>query len=356
MLYIDAEMYDEATMPVVVSTAAVKQEGLVSESSAVHAQPALAMHQPVQSDAQRGSEEQGITKIVQRSQGFATLVRQRQTHDRSGFALFIGGTIQGLQAVERTTAETLLRLIHARSACSLGAKAFRTKLRLAVVGRYAANFKAEREVRREREWLGLAIGCEVHMVSGIHTKALACFDSSISGAIHLSLSMDLAGMMEKFRGCLRKVILQRVTWPPLRGEPSSEAKRYRIHAISSLVVGWGRASRLQRAAILLALPMGDWRRTDRVEVDLSLHHTELPDKKAFLTRFADSLANGLSWNKSAKYPRHRWFGAEESISQPCLMQACHGLLAPAYAEFCKQFDKPKVASASVISLILPRPP
>lgn len=101
---------------------------------------------------------------------------------------------------------------------------------------------------------------------------------------------------------------------------------------------------MQRRALLQLLPSGDWRNRQQVEVYVHPSMVELPDKDAFATRIANSLSQGLAWHKFAIYPRHRWLGCEAAISQPTLLDACHGLLFPTYEKFCATVGKLRQAT------------
>ena len=255
------------------------------------------------------------------------------------FFIIMGDTFTGLQACDRTTAEVLKFLIQQRSGASLGARAFASKARVATVDHYAAILKAERSLKMDLDCLSLVVGCEAHSVAGIHTKAMALMDADISGALHLALAVEMAGTMAKFQESIKQTVIARLVWPPARGQPPAAATLYRLRCIQALTIGWTRSSTMQRRALLRLLPLGDWRKRDCVEIFVDESVEELPPKEDFAWNIANSLTQGLAWHKLAKYPRSRWLGCEAAISQPILLDACHGLLRPSFEHFCMSVGK-----------------
>ena len=98
---------------------------------------------------------------------------------------------------------------------------------------------------------------------------------------------------------------------------------------------------MRKKALLSMLPVGDWRKRDIVEVYMSplIERISIADKDRAASAVASSLAQGLAWHKLVIYPRHRWLGCEAAISQPTILEACHGLLRPAYQQFCAMVGK-----------------
>lgn len=349
VFYVDYERYDEATMPVTterVAPASANRSSVPSGSEL--AKPIRTLMSQVALGEPRG-KEQGTTKIVQSLQTYGMLVKRKPgPGDEQGGQYFciLGDSFTNLQACDRTTGEVLKFLIQQRSACSLGAKAFSGKARLVTVDHYAANFKAERSLKRDLGWLSLVVGCEAHTIANLHSKTMQLIDQDITGALHLALAVEMAGMMSKFRASLTEVIAQRLTWPPLRGTPSHAAAQHRLRCIQALTIGWTRSSTQQRRALLCLLPLGDWRLRDRVEAYANDVADGLPEKETFVANIASSLTQGLAWHKLAKYPRSRWLGCEAAIAQPALLDACHGLLRPAFELFCKKLGAKVAVSAS----------
>ena len=123
-------------------------------------------------------------------------------------------------------------------------------------------------------------------------------------------------MMDNFRQCFREVIAKNLVWPPLATSPC---------AIVSGAVHQGTHQ---------ALPAGDWRTKDRVEVYFPLSGTVVRLRRSVVHLVARGLTRAITWHKLAIYPRHRWLGCEAATSQPALLESCHGLLLPACAGFC----------------------
>lgn len=235
---------------------------------------------------------------------------------------------------------------------SLGAKHFETKVRMTTTDRYAANFKAEADLVRDRlGWILLGFGCEAHGVSNIHTKALECVQEDVRGFVNLGLAVRQTGAMLCFRNCLQQVVKDRIVWPPLRGEPPAAATDFRLQAITSLTDGWSRCSALQRRALLQLLPNGDWRKQGVVEVYLHDSLPEPPTKKQFVEEVASSIVRVLTWHKFQVYNQSRWLDAEPAITQPTLIQACHGLLRPTFELFCAKLAPKVVLQCSPLPLV-----
>jgi len=341
VFYVEYDRHDESSMPISVTTT-VKAAGFCGGSSAsACSTKALAVVDQFTTTLP-DSKEIGPAKIVQSIQNFGMVFKKKAapgSSEADAYFLLVGDSLTALQACDRTIAEVLRHLVKLRSCATLGSRPFRSKARMVTVDRFSGNLKAERALQHDLQWLSLVIGCEAHGVARVHTKALGLMDFDISGAMHLALSVTMAGTMQKFKRCVREVIAERLAWPPLRGQPTVDAEQYRLRCICALTNGWSRASSMQRKALLHMLPSGDWRKRNVVEVYVSPEVKNLPDKELLINNFAHSLAQGLAWHKLAVYPRHRWLGCEAAISQPTLLDACHGLLRPAYQKFCKMVGK-----------------
>lgn len=198
---------------------------------------------------------------------------------------------------------------------------------------YAAQLHAERQIKLDRQWLLLLVGCEVHSVGNIHSKTLELLKPTASGILHLGLSMQLGGMMDKFRACLRLEIAERLVWPPVVGQSSLDAARHRLRCIGTMTIGWTKVSAVQRRVILQLLPAGDWR-DYRITTYLRPGQTDIPDEATYRDEVSKSIADALAWHKFAILRQDRWLGAEACVAQPALLALCHRLLELAYERFC----------------------
>ena len=345
--YVDYEKYDEVSMPSSSKSACLSEHGLVTrdaltsdaELAVVPVERQLAMSF-VMSGCNR-DKDTGNTKMVNSTSTFGMLVATKPEADEDKqFFMIFGDTIHGLQCCDKVTARVMRHLIHCRSSCSLGANSFQAKIRCASVDHHPSNLQAERQIQADRGWLSFVIGCEVHTVANIHKHALAPLQSTISGILHLGLSVALGGLMDKFRRCLRSVIAERLDYPPVVGHSSLETTRHRLRAIAAMTIGWSRVSALQRRVILQLLPAGDW--TDvKITTFLRPGETVVPDEATYRAEVSKSMATALVWHKFAIYRQDRWFGAEQCVAQPALLLLCHGLLEPAYERFCQQLGYKK---------------
>lgn len=341
LFYVDYERYDESSMPIWTNQSEDAPGGLLSVggelASTSSASTSLALRQV---RLAQGPEKQGgPTKLVQGASSFGMLVRRKgQGTSASQTFIILGDSLTDLQACDRTTAEVFRFMAHQRSQCSLGARAFKCHVRMVTVDHYAANLKAERALKYDRDWLSLVIGCEARTVAGIHTKVMQLVDYDICGAINLSCSVLIAGFMGKFRACLKTVVKSRLLWPPCPPCGGILPDQLLCTGCVALTIGWSRSSVMQRRALLRLLPCGDWRKHDVVETYVH-PMAELPDRESYAEDIANSLTQGLAWHKFLVYPRHRWLGCEAAISQPTLLAACHGLLEPTVSLFCATVGK-----------------
>ena len=346
VFYVEYERYDESSMPVSIRHSPV--DGFCTESSESGPTSSASTSRQV---AKKGrwalpdtpaQSSSGVTKLVQSIQSYGMLLKKKGGEGGGGqdcYFMVIGDSITPLQAVDRTTAEVFRHLWRSCTCASLAAKGFASKARAVTADHYAAQLKAERVIRNDLKWMSLIVGCEAHKVAQVNGRTMSIVDDTITGAIHLALSTTLSGMTDKFRASLREVIEERLDWPPRFGAPPDDAQRYRRQCIESLTLGWSMTSTWQRRVLLSMLPSGDWRKRDCVEVYLPVNTDPLPEKRVVAADMARGLTRGLAWYRLAIYPRHRWLGCEAAISQPAIIDACHGLLRPAYERFCSKVGK-----------------
>ena len=94
----------------------------------------------------------------------------------------------------------------------------------------------------------------------------------------------------------------------------------------------GEAAAAKRALLLL-LPNGNWRRTDRVEVYVAGTPFQGMSDESLRELVAQGLQFALAATPPSKYPRHRWTGADLAVDSMGLALAVHGLLPRAYLRF-----------------------
>lgn len=351
LLYVDYELYDEASFPLMIAEALKAQGNLASLELATSDSSLATLGQFVAAASRSLGKEPGVAKVVQSISQFAMLMSIQTSADPNdvAFVSVVGESVFGLEAVDRTTAEVTVQLIRQRCMVTLAALHFEDKLRLTMTDHYGANFKAERVRQIElMHWLFLVLGCEAHSTAIVAKRSSnAHFDADISGFKHLASAMAPAGYMNLFRQSLTEVIIERMVWPPLRGEPPLAAIRYRLAAIASLSNEWCGLSALQRRALLQMVPNGDWWTPDVVEWYLHESIVELPAKEHFQKAIAESTVAALCWHKFSEFNGKDWFGLEATVTRPTLIQACHGLMQPAFARFCTKLGAKQVRQLSV---------
>ena len=130
--------------------------------------------------------------------------------------------------------------------------------------------------------------------------------------MHLALSLEQVGMMVKSRQRTRELIVQSLVWPPLRGSPPGDAQSCAVHQVTHqwLVACFHNAPNVR-----------------------SRRRSSLQLKASFTWWRAGSLVQ--SRGASSRFTRDiDGWGCEAGVSQPVLLEASHGLLLSAYAEFC----------------------
>eukprot|EP00959_Pyramimonas_sp_CCMP1952_P443502 9284678-Pyramimonas_sp.AAC.1 len=86
---------------------------------------------------------------------------------------------------------------------------------------------------------------------------------------------------------------------------------------------------------LRKFPNGDWRNRQQVEVwvDVSPEDAAQLDKDKIRKWTAEGIAMGMVSQAFIVYPRHRWTGADQCVSQFLGLELCHGLLSETFAQW-----------------------
>ena len=264
------------------------------------------------------------TKLFATEQGFAMLLKlpDAVTEHLPQYLVLMGKSLSCLQALERTTASSLHQALQAGSVTNNGNLGFRLHCRVTTTDAASENFVAERLVMAQRDeaWSSIHMVCLVHQIAIAHSRTFSLMQSHISGMVNLSLVLATGSAMSTFRDHLSATVRQRLRI--LRGYPPEEATAYRKF-ILDLFCSTGRHRELRRF-LLQALPNGEWRNSDAIEVYVP------PEMDCDEEQLTGSVINGLVIALSGKvfstYPQSRWIGCDIAVDEVGLCEAVHRLL------------------------------
>ena len=335
LLYVDISTYDET--PLVLMT---KHHGFVQSGGNVRDVTSMATENPSVGilDTTEPLQDACVfkdptrCKLFQTQSAVAMLVR---IGDRT--LLVRSASLHWLQALDRTTSETLRRALGLSSGVSPSAEAFKRKVRLVCVDKAGQNNRAEAALALDRpSWTSLTTFCHVHVVSTCHTKTFDLAHDCVSGAIHYALSLSGGAAMMEFRRALREEIAARFVVK--FGRRTQAADDF---AEMSMKYFLSEGSHLhRRRAVLTSLANGDWR--DRGAVHVFVAPGTAIDETRLLTKWCNHVIWALGGKPPSTYPRHRWTGARLAFNEIALLEAVHGLASGALR---RMLGKPSAAVA-----------
>lgn len=152
-----------------------------------------------------------------------------------------------LSAVNRNTAECLTEVISQTMQRLPGLRAFELSfpqvVRMAVIDRYSANFKAERCLRSNRPHPGFAssvFSCDVHKASGAIKQGMALRNDTMSGLVNLALALEGSGMLSQMRRILQDIFQQELVIA--HDFPPPEFQEHRIQVLDVFAPAGGQIS------------------------------------------------------------------------------------------------------------------
>ena len=338
LLYLDNNRYDETPMRVKApggsSTAAGAASGQEAGSGNLHAgavalaplSGSVAPWTPDVGEAAVTIADHG--KLLQTESGYGMLLSINGKH-----CLVRGSTLTHLLNLEACSARCLVAAQRLTSSISPACSKFRLRLRTSTTDRASANLLCERVMSTTlegAEFKGLHLGCDVHVVSRIHTRVMSLADPTVVGVLRHALSLQGGLHMNLFRKALRLEIRSRGGVVVRVGSAPREALQHR-ELMLRLFASHGR-SVLPRRVLLMLLPNGDWR-SRRIEVfvdDVSQLSAAEAERQ-----LANGLVAALAGSTFQVYPRHRWTGADVAFDRCGLLEAVHGLGAGAYRHFLR---------------------
>ena len=252
--------------------------------------------------------------------------------EHADYIALSGTSLVPLRLVDRATGPTLRTCVAEGSPASTWAEHFPVKIRVATTDQALANMSAEKAILHDRgdSWGSLHLPCNMHVVAKAFTKTFSLCEQHISGMVNLALSLSMGGNMGKFREALADVAASRLK--VLKGTPPPEVEAYRSFVLQ--LFGQTGRNVPVKTYLLQALPNGDWRKQDVVEVYIPA--TMDIDKDRIQQRVIQSLVLGLTGVLFRAYPRHRWVGADATTDQVAMLEAVHGLGSAAYRLFLQR--------------------
>lgn len=272
----------------------------------------------------QANETVGVTRILHSENAVYMLVRKQEKT-----ILVQSSNLNWLQVLDRMTGENMKQALADQSIGSSSRELFRRRVRLACTDGGSNNARAERHLVSERDgWVGLQILCNLHAVSGVHTKVFDICKEHVSGFIAVSLSLQGGSNMNTFRKAVMNVIernLQLVVAEAI----SEEAERYR-HLVLDLLVGTRHDTRELRTA-LLRCASGDWRITGKF-----IFHVHGDETRETVVKMLEScFLPYVAGHAPFVWPTHRWTGMERSLRDLGLMACIHNILPEAYSEYVR---------------------
>ena len=324
LMYMDISKYDETPLKL------QQQQMLEAILPSVEAQKASGLAGQFQTKAAT------VAKLLATEHRFLMLLKAEQSIGSEGgsqYLLFAGTTLTALQVLERATGGVLLRALLANNAVSEFSQNYKVQCRCTTTDKYAANAVAERKLAELRggSWVHTHHSCVVHVIATCIGRTMDFYSEDISGLVHFSLSLGVGSAMDRFRKSLIAVVQARLVILP--GAASPEAAKYK-QSVLDLFCTSGTKTSLRRF-LLEALPNGDWRNREQVEVFLAPGIAISRDQ--VVQRVAAGLVLALCGKLFSTYPQHRWLGSEISVSEVGLLEAVHGLASASYDHMLQQW-------------------
>ena len=328
LAYCDQVRHDETPMRV-----AVRDDGCVVQAprqqvSSAGAEAIVEVAQSQSTVVLPVATNTSPAKLLQTEQGWGLLFKLRGT-----YVVLMGDTICDLSLLESATARALAEAQARLSCVTRAATRFRIATRAAALDRAPANDLCERIIQQQRgqPWQRVVLDCTVHLAATGHKLTFLKTElaNDISGMLNVALSVRVGAQFQVFKRCLRSEVQSRLCF--LRGRPPPEATRYRDAMLELFLRGDNTQENAARRAILQAVPIGDWRTQDRIEIYIPGDVEVDPD--SYAESISAALEMGLCRAPFSLYPRHRWTGADKSVSDLGLVESFGGLLTAAYRRF-----------------------
>eukprot|EP00971_Amphidinium_carterae_P110152 2182108-Amphidinium_carterae.2 len=327
VLYLDLCSYDETPMVASIKSSSISRLKPTQSTTMSTFQPLHLAYLAALQDGCSFPPLAGTAKLLQIKSDFGLLFEVLDEH-----YLVLGETFNPVYALHRNSAANLMKCLNRSSAISSASQNFRLKVRNVVIDQGAANLLAEKVMEDERvDWQWLLKPCEVHILSTCHKKVFnTLMAEDITGMIRTSLCIGCCGKMVTWRKALEDEIKSRLVIR--RGSAGPGAAAHRVGVLGVYLDKDKDA--LVRHMLLQSVANGDWSNTSEVQhwvpVDMPM-----PDSDQVAKIVTSSLMLALASHIPATYPRHRWTGAPEAITDLGLLFAIHNLVVPVWSRFCR---------------------
>eukprot|EP00971_Amphidinium_carterae_P026100 514702-Amphidinium_carterae.2 len=268
----------------------------------------------------------GSAKLLQVQTGFGMLLRAMQQP-----VLVSGPTLNPVLPLARGTGQGLLQALACVSAVGRVSTNFKLQVRGTVLDKGNANGVAERGIAALRgpSWKAVALDCQAHIISTIFKKTFdGLMQSHVSGLVQLALSVVETGKFSIWRRALvaeidsRKVVF-------IQGPLQDDAQAYK-DLVMELFIDRGN-NPLSNRVLLESLNTGDWRAQEfQIVLEAGCTIPSVEHVKAMLKNILPSI---LASKQMTLFPRHRWTGSEEAISEVLLLDMMFHLLRPTFQRF-----------------------
>lgn len=186
----------------------------------------------------------GVTKLLH-SEGNVWMLVQLRGRD----VLIKGTRLNWLQVLDRHTAENMVPALESQGLAIGNSKLFSRCVRLACTDGGGNNARSERHLLKRREgWTGLQITCNLHVLSGAHTKVFDLVSEHVSGLVAVGMALSNAGYMSGFRKAMLSAIAKRLEIQPVHDLPA-DAERYK-NMVLDVLVGCSHNDKELRTALL----------------------------------------------------------------------------------------------------------
>ena len=276
--------------------------------------------------------------------GGTGVVKMLQTQSKCAMLLDVHGSLfllllpcdVPLQAMGRATAEGYLNCLQLSSTVPQCSNRFVHRIRSVCCDQAGSNAKAEHLLSRtrEHEWLQFLLPCDIHVTQTIATKTIQdMLSHTVSGMLHLALSLRMRASMSLFRLALRRDIRQRLHI--CSGPLSAEASEYKTWVLDQYF-GTCTQSLKKKFMVLYALN-GDWRVRDRIEYNIS-QPGALQNLGEIYCMLYVVLEDIFTSSQPPIFPRSRWTGADKACDHMLMMECIHGILSSTYTLFLQSMD------------------
>ena len=240
-----------------------------------------------------------------------------------------------LTCVDRNTSECLVGVIDKIHSLVPGFQGFLDDfglhIRMPIIDRFAANFKAEKYFKRRTQGLVSSMfTCDVHKQSGCIKHAMSLTDDTMSGIINLALALEGSGSLDRLRQILQQLFAEELivvyAHPP--GEGTDEFKHRQ--AVLDAFLPPNSIKNRKRRFIIHCLANSDISSHEIVHY-CSFGCCSSPEQSIW--NFQHWLTWALLPAKLGVFQRKSWTGSDTAVYWCALLHSHWGLLSKVILRF-----------------------